>query len=108
MLRVRARRRLPSCAPENVGANDAHAAGSHIAQPLAESFETGERPGRDFLVQSPIGLEAGTEAHHLAEPIDNDQLAVRVTRDHHVETVGTEIDRSKYVGDGLRSAPRHV
>jgi hypothetical protein len=25
-----------------------------------------------------------------------------------VKAVGTEIDRSKYVGDGLRSASRHV
>ena len=96
------------CAPENVGAHHAHAVGPHVAQALAESFEAGERAGRDILVQSPIGFEAGAEAHHLAEPIDNDQLAVRVTRDHHVKTVGTEIDRSKYVGDGLRSAPRHV
>ena len=71
-------------------------------------LEAGQRAGRDVLVQPAVGLEAGAEAHHLAQPIENDQLAVRVTRDHHVKTVGTEIDRGKYVGDGLRSAPRHV
>jgi hypothetical protein len=96
------------CTPEDVGAHHAHAAGSHVAQALAKPFQTGDRTSRNILVQSPIELEPGTQAHHLAEPIDNDQLAVRVTRDHHVKTVGTEIDRSKYVGDGLRSAPRHV
>ena len=95
-------------APESVGAHHAHAVGPHVAQALAESFEAGERAGRDILVQPPVGLEAGAEAHHLAQPIEDDQLAVRVTRDHHVKTVGTEIDRGKYVRDGLRSAPRHV
>ena len=54
----------------------------------------------------PFCLEPGAEPHHLAQAIEDDELAVRVTRDHHVETVGTEIDRRENVRDGLRGAPR--
>ena len=88
--------------------HDAHAVGPHVAQALAESLQARQRARRDILVQPSIGLEAGAEPHHFAQAIEDDQLAVRVTRDHHVKTVGTEIDRGKYVGDGLRSASRHV
>ena len=60
------------------------------------------------LFEPAVGFEAGAEAHHLAQAIEDDELAVRVTRDDHVKAVGTEIDRGKDVRDGLRSAPRHV
>ena len=47
------------------------------------------------LFEPPVALEAGAEPHHLAQAIEDDELAVRVTRDHHVETVGAEIDRGE-------------
>ena len=62
----------------------------------------------DVLVEPAIGLEPGTESHHFAQAIEDHQLAVRVTRDHHVKTVGAEIDCGENVRDGLRCAPRHV
>ena len=99
---------LAACAAQCVGADDAYAVGAHVAQPLAEALEAGQRARRNVLVQPPVGLEAGAEPHHLAQAIEDDELAVRVTRDHHVETVGTEIDRGEDVRDGLRCAPRHV
>ena len=95
-------------APQRVGADHAHAVGPHVAQSLAESLQAGQRARRDVLVEPAVGFEPGAEAHHFAQAIEDDQLAVRVTRDHHVETVGAEIDRGENVRDGLRCAPRHV
>ena len=99
---------LAPCAPEGVGADHANAVGPHVAQALAEPLQAGQRARGDILVQASIRLQARAETHHFAQPIEDDQLAVRVTRDHHVEAVGTEIDGGEYVGDGLRSASRHV
>ncbi len=72
---------------QRVGAHHAHAVGMHVTQPLAETLQAGERAGRYVLVDAAVLGHAGGEAHHLAQAIDDDQLAVRVARDHHVETV---------------------
>ena len=72
---------------QRVGAHHAHAVGVHVAQPLAKTLQAGERAGRHILVDAAVLGHAGGEAHHLAQAIDDDQLAVRVARDHHVETV---------------------
>ena len=74
----------------------------HVAQALAEALETRERARRDVLVDAAVLLDAGGQAHHLAQPVDDDQLAVRVARDDHVETVGAEVHRRQHVGDGAR------
>ena len=54
------------------------------------------------LSMRPFSRDAGGEAHHLAQPIDDDQLAVRIARDHHVEAVGAQVDRRQHVRDGTR------
>ena len=73
---------------QRVGTDDAHAVGVHVAQPLAEALQTGERACRDVLVDAAVLRDAGGEAHHLAQAIDDNHLAVRVARHDHVETVG--------------------
>ena len=81
--------------------------GMHVAQSLAEAL-AGRRARAPRLPCSmrPSSSTPGAEPHHLAQAIDDDELAVRVARDHHVETVGAEIDRRQDVRDGLRSAAR--
>jgi len=37
--------------------------------------------------------------HHLAQTVDDDELAVRIARDDQMETVGAEVYRGKDVGD---------
>jgi hypothetical protein len=91
-----------------VGPHDANMIGTHVTQSLAESLQARERARRNFLVQAAVCLEPGAETDHLAQAIEDDELAVRVTRDHHVETVGAEIDGGEDVRDGLRTAARHV
>ncbi len=88
--------------PQRIGANAAHAVGVHVAQALAEALEAPERARRHVLVDAAVLGHARGQAHHLAQPVDDDQLAVRVARDHHVETVGAEVHRRKHVGDGAR------
>ncbi len=73
----------------------------HVAQSLTESLQTGERAGRYLLVDPAVLLDAGREAHHLAQAVDDDQLAVRIARNDHVKAVRSEIDSRQYVGDGL-------
>jgi hypothetical protein len=95
-------------ATEDVRADDANVIGTHVAQSLAESLQALERSRRDFLVEATVRFEPGAEANHLAQAIEDDELAVRIARDDHVETVGAEIDGGEDVRDGLRSAARHV
>src|SRR4051812_14343456 len=81
--------------PERVRANHADTVRSHVTESLPESFETGQCTRADILVEAPVGLETCAEPHHLSQTIEDYQLAVRKTRDYHVEAVGTEIDRSE-------------
>ena len=85
---------------QRVGAHHAHAVGVHVAQALAEALQAGERARRDLLVDAAVLGDAGGQAHHLAQPVDDDELAVRVARDHHVEAVGPEVDGREDVRDG--------
>ena len=82
---------------QRVGAHHAHAAGAHVTQALAEALKAGERPRRHVLVDAAVFGHAGRKSHHLAQPVDDDQLAVRVARDHHVEAVGAQVDGGEYV-----------
>ena len=84
---------------QRVGADDAHAVGVHVAQALPETLQARERARRHVLVDAAVLGDAGGEAHHLAQPVDDDQLAVRVARDDHVEAVGAQVHRREYVGD---------
>ena len=40
-------------------------------------------------------VEAGSEPHHLAQPVDDRRVPLMRPGHHHVETVGAEIDRGK-------------
>ena len=71
-------------------------------QPLAEALQAGQRARRDVLVEPALLVHAAAEAHHLAQPVDDDQLAVGVAGDDQVETVGAEVDR----GQDVRHARR--
>jgi hypothetical protein len=75
---------------------------------LSESFQAGKRACGNVFVEPAIRFDASTKPDHLTQAIEDHQLAVRVSRDHHVETVGTKIDCGKDVRNGLRCAPRHV
>ena len=79
-------------APQRVGAHHAHAVGVHGAQALTESLEAAQRALRGGVVEPAAVAEARGEAHHLAQPVEDDQLAVRVARDDHVKAVGAQID----------------
>ena len=89
---------------QRVGADHAHAVGVHVAQALAEALQAAERARRHVLVDAAVLGDAGGQAHHLAQAVDDDQLAVRVARDHHVEAVGAQVDRGEDVGTGRGAA----
>ena len=86
---------------QRVGAHHAHPAGLHVVQPLPEALEALQRAGDGFTVEAALLVEAGREPHRLAQAVDDHQLAVRVTRDHHVEAVGPEVDRREDVGQRI-------
>ena len=91
-------RRAP---PQRIGADDAHAVGVHVAQPLAEALQAGERARRHVLVDAAVLLDACAQAHHFAQAIHDDDLAVDVARHDHVEAVGAQIDRRQDVGNRM-------
>jgi hypothetical protein len=78
-----------------------------FAKTLTKPFETGERTRRNFAIESPLGIEAGTESNALAQPIDDGQLPVYVTSHDHVETVGSEIDRREQLWRCSAVTPTH-
>ena len=59
---------------------------------------------RGGLIQPAAVAQAGGEAHHLAQPVQDDELAVRVTRDDHVKTVGAQVDGGEDVGNDTAAA----
>ena len=86
---------------QRVGADDAHAVARACRAAAGRSARRqAQRARRDLLVEPAVLVDAGAEAHHLAQAVDDDELAVRVARDHHVEAVGAEVDRRQDVGDG--------
>ncbi len=91
---------------QRVGAHDAHALGLHVAQALAEALETFQRARGHGLVDAALVVESGRQAHHLAQPVEDRQLAVRVARHHHVKAVRSQIDGRNDVGDLAALAQR--
>ena len=79
-------------AAQGVGADDSHAVGVHGAQPLSEALQASQRPVRRCLIQPPAVAQARRQPHHFAQPVEDDQLAVRITRHDHVKTIGAKID----------------
>jgi hypothetical protein len=86
--------------PQCVRANHTHAVGMHVPQALTETLQASERACGDLLVDAPVLFDARRKANHLAQPIDNNELAVRVTRDDHVKAVRPEIDSCEDVRNG--------
>ena len=92
-------------ATQRVRADDAHLVRAHVAQPLAKAAQAGERALLARSSRSPSIVEAGGQADHLAQPIDDRRLAVLIARDDHVEAVGAKIDRGHDLGR-LVAGPR--
>jgi hypothetical protein len=80
-----------------VGADDTHTIRVHITQSLAEALKTRDGPRRDLFVYASVFFDAGRETHHLAQSIDDDELAVRVTRDDHMKAVRPQVDSGENV-----------
>jgi hypothetical protein len=74
-------------APQRVGADHPYAIRTHRAQPLAESLEAAQRPLGGRIIQAPGVAHAGREAHHFAQPVQYDELVVRIPRHNHVKAV---------------------
>ena len=95
-------------AAQGVGPDHAHLVRMNITQALAKALEASNGPCGDFAIEPALLVHARAQPHALAEPIDDDQLTVRVTRHDHVETVGTEVDRREQFGGPSGRAPRHL
>ena len=78
---------LALCAPQRIGADHSHAIRLHRAQPLAETLEAAQRAIGGGFVQAPAVAHTGREAHHFAQPVQYDELVVRIPRDDHVKAV---------------------
>ena len=90
---------------QRVGTHDPHVAGVHVAQALAEAFQAGQRARRDLFIEPAIIADTCGQPYHLTQAVDDDQLAVRVARDHHVKAVGSEVyRRDDFVGGGAPPA----
>jgi hypothetical protein len=61
----------------------------HIAQTLPKTLKTRQRPRRNLAIEAAISIDTRTEAHVLAQAIDDDELPVTVTSYDQVKTIGT-------------------
>src|SRR5882757_3447733 len=77
---------------QRVGADHADAIRVHVTQALAETLEASDGACGHLFVDASVFLNAGAEANHLAQSIDDDELAMRITRNDHVKAVRTEVD----------------
>jgi hypothetical protein len=90
-------------APERISADDAHALGFHIAQALPKPLQTFDRAIDCTALEPTLLVETRGKPNHFTKAIYDDDLPVRVPRDHHVEAVGPEIYGSEDIGDGRTS-----
>ena len=95
-------------ATQRVGAHDPHAVGAHVAQPLAESLEAGQRTCRDFAIEATVAIDTRPEAHHFAQPVHDEQLPVGVPGDDHVETVRAQIYCGEQFGHRTAGGTSHA
>ena len=91
---------LAARAAQCVRAHHSDAVGMHRAQPLPESLQTAQRPVDRGIIEPAALVQSRGEPDHLAQPIQDDELAVRVARHDHVKAVGTEIDCREHVRHG--------
>jgi hypothetical protein len=107
----------PAFAPgaaQGIGTDHAYAVRMHGAQPLPEPFEAAQCPVRGRIVQPPAVGEAPGQADHFPQSIEDDELAVRMTRNDHVKAIGPQVDGGEHVGHDTTAAhhttdtlPRH-
>ena len=91
-------------ATQRIGADHAHAVGVHGAQPLTEALEAAQCALGRRVIQPPAVAQARGQPHHLSETIQNDELAVRITRHDHMKAVGAQIDGGEHVGHDMTAA----
>jgi hypothetical protein len=87
---------------QRVRSYNSHTVSTHVAQPLPETLQTGQRAPGDFLIDAPVFFHARGEPHHLAQTIDDDELTVGIACNDHVEAVRSEIDSRQDIGERLR------
>jgi hypothetical protein len=85
-----------------VGGDRADAVPGHVREALAEALERVDRAHHRVLAQSALAVEALGQAHVLLDAVDDAQLPQRGTRHHHVEAVGTDVDRGQQLALGHR------
>ncbi len=85
-------------ATQGAGGHHAHAVGVHRAEPLPEAFEAAQSAFRRRVVQPSAVAQACGQTYHFPEAVQNDELAVRMTRHDHVKAVGAQVDGGKHVG----------
>jgi hypothetical protein len=72
---------------EGVRPDDTNAVGVYVPQTLPESLQACESSCSDLFVDATVLLDTGSEPHHLAQAVNNNELTVRIPRDDHVEAV---------------------
>ena len=57
---------------KRIGANNTYAVRVHVTKSLAEALETSEGARGDLFIDATVFLDAGAEANHLAQSINDD------------------------------------
>ena len=76
-------------AAQCVGADDTDAIGVHIPQALPKTLKTRERARSDLAIEPAIGIETRSEAHVLAQAINDNELSVAIASHDQMKTIGT-------------------
>src|SRR2546427_34574 len=80
-----------------VGGQCAYPVRRHIADALSETGQAFQRALPCSGGEATFAIQAVGHAHRLAQAVDHPQLAERVARDDHVETVGAKVDGGQQV-----------
>ncbi|MNI74739.1 hypothetical protein D3C73_1308430 [compost metagenome] len=80
-----------------VGGQCTHAMRRDVADALAEPGQALQRALSRCCGESALAVQAVGHAHGFAQAVDHPQLAKRVTRDDHVETIGAKVDGGQQV-----------
>jgi hypothetical protein len=75
--------------PQCVGAHNTHVPRVHFAQSLPEPVQAGQGAVCRIAIEPAVLAYAAAKAHHLTQPVNDDELAVRITRHYHMKAVRT-------------------
>ena len=78
-----------------IGGDRTHALRRNVLDALAEARKTLQRALAHGLVQAALAVQAFGHAHRFAQAVHHAQLAQHVACDHHVEAVGTQVQRGQ-------------